>query len=295
MRVDAQQERVVVQHLLEVRDDPLAVHAVAGEATADLVVHPATRHRPECLLRHRKRIIVTGERVVAEQELQHHRRRELGCSREPARSLVELPPQRRDCLREILGRGQESIRRQGRANAQCVHDALSGGEHIVTTVPPCLGKAVQQLREGRQSVARLGREVGAGVEGSAIVVDEHRHRPAPMARQAHGGVHVDGVDVGPLLAVDLDAHEVVVEQAGDGLVLEGLVRHDVAPVAGAVAHRDEDRDVTPAGLRERLLTPLPPVHGVVCVLLEIGTRGVRQAIGHHSSSRIRLDVIRLRM
>ena len=52
--------------------------------------------------------------------------------------------------------------------------------------------------------------------------------------------HIDAVDVGALLAVDLDADEEVVHQAGGLLVFERLALHHVAPVAGGVADGDED-------------------------------------------------------
>ena len=45
--VDPHQQRLVVEHLLEVRHEPLAIDRVAGEAAADVVVHPAGRHRVE--------------------------------------------------------------------------------------------------------------------------------------------------------------------------------------------------------------------------------------------------------
>ena len=41
LAVDADEQRLVVEHLLEVGDEPLTVGRVAGEATADVVVHPA--------------------------------------------------------------------------------------------------------------------------------------------------------------------------------------------------------------------------------------------------------------
>ena len=47
MEVDARQQRLVVQHLLEVGHQPLAVDRVAGEPAADVVVHAARRHRVE--------------------------------------------------------------------------------------------------------------------------------------------------------------------------------------------------------------------------------------------------------
>ena len=90
-------------------------------------------------------------------------------------------------------------------------------------------------------VARLGREVGAGVERHPLGREEGVQRPAAAAGHRLDGLHVDRVDVRALLAVDLDADEALVHQRRDLGVLEGLALHHVAPVAGRVADRDEDR------------------------------------------------------
>ena len=45
--VDAYQQSLVVEHLLEVRYEPFAIGRVAGEPAADVVVHAARRHRIE--------------------------------------------------------------------------------------------------------------------------------------------------------------------------------------------------------------------------------------------------------
>ncbi len=50
-----------------------------------------------------------------------------------------------------------------------------------------------------------------------------------------------GVEVGTLLAIDLDRHEVGVEVGGRRLVLERLPLHDVTPMAGGIADGEEDR------------------------------------------------------
>ncbi len=52
VQVHAEQERVVVQHLLEVRHGPRRVDGVAREPAAELVVHPAAGHRLEGAFRH---------------------------------------------------------------------------------------------------------------------------------------------------------------------------------------------------------------------------------------------------
>jgi hypothetical protein len=78
--------------------------------------------------------------------------------------------------------------------------------------------------------------------------------------------HVEGVDVGALFAVDLDRYEVLVEELSDGLVLEGLVGHDVTPVTGRVTNGEEHRAITFGGLVERVLAPRAPRHGIVNVV-----------------------------
>ena len=99
----------------------------------------------------------------------------------------------------------------------------------------------QHLLERRQPVPRLRREVGAAEERLARRRQEHRHRPAAVPGQRDDGVHVDRVEVGPLLAVDLDRDEVLVQHARGQLVLERLPLHHVAPVARGVADREQDR------------------------------------------------------
>ena len=115
-------------------------------------------------------------------------------------------------------------------------------------------------------MAWLRRVVGAAEKRLSLRREEDGHRPAAVPRQRDDGVHVQRVDVGPLLAVDLDVHETLVHDRGRLVVLERLVLHDVAPVAGGVPDGEEDRLVLVPRLGERLLAPRVPVHRVVGVL-----------------------------
>jgi len=144
-----------------------------------------------------------------------------------------------------------------------------------------LAHALQQFGKRRHAVARGAREIRAAEERQLVGREEHGERPAAASLREHRlGDLVDLVDVGPLLAVDLDVHEVVVHHPRDGRVLEGFVRHDVAPVARGVADREQDRLAGALRLRERLLAPGMPVHGVVGVLLEVGAGFAGEAVGH---------------
>jgi hypothetical protein len=95
------------------------------------------------------------------------------------------------------------------------------------------------------------------------------------------------VHIGALFAVDLDADKMVVEKRGDGGRLERFVFHHMAPVAGRVTDREEDRLVLRARLGEGLLVPGKPVDGIIGVLKQVGrffageTVGVRRRLGRH--------------
>ena len=67
--------------------------------------------------------------------------------------------------------------------------------------------------ERRQPVARRVREVRAAVERAPVGRQEDAHRPAAAAGHRLDRRHVDLVEVGPLLAVDLDRDEVPVQLA----------------------------------------------------------------------------------
>ena len=86
MEVDPGELGVVVEHLLEVRDEPDRVGRVAVEAAAELVVDPAVGHRVERPPRDRERPRVAGRGRAPEEELDRHRLGELRARRPSRRS-----------------------------------------------------------------------------------------------------------------------------------------------------------------------------------------------------------------
>ena len=146
----------------------------------------------------------------------------------------------------------------------------------------------QHIDEARPAVARLVGEIGAAPERLGVGGEEHGQRPAAMLAKLVQRRHVDGVDVGTLLAVDLDVDEEVVHHLRGGVVLEALMGHDMAPMAGGIADREQDRLPRALGLGERLRPPGPPMHRVVLVLEEIGARLAAKAI--LARRRIRLGI-----
>ncbi len=62
------QERVVVEHLLEVRNQPPRVGRVAVESAADLVVHAAGRHFLHRQRGHLQKLLVARAAVMAKEK-----------------------------------------------------------------------------------------------------------------------------------------------------------------------------------------------------------------------------------
>src|SRR5690606_18658657 len=92
---------------------------------------------------------------------------------------------------------------------------------------PQVVDATAQVGEGDHAAARGAREVGAAEEGAAVGGEEDGHGPAALTGQGLDRLHVDLVDVGTLLAVDLHVDEQLVHAGRNGGVFERLVRHDV--------------------------------------------------------------------
>ena len=221
---------------------------------------------------------------MAKQRREHRRARELRRGAEAAVTGVERFREPGRDGRQQFGwlRRRGGSRHGGGPTCHLAHrggDARRGGLHLGAPLAPAPGQEQQHLPERRPPVHLPRREVGAGVERLPPGGQEHRHRPAAGAGDRLHHAHVDAVHVGPLLAVDLDVDEVLVQHCRRRLVLERLVLHHVAPVAGGVADRHEHRLVGGGRRGERLVAPRIPVDRVVGVLQQVGAALVDQAVG----------------
>ena len=108
----------------------------------------------------------------------------------------------------------------------------------------------------------------------------------PAALLAHQGQRmlVDLVEIRPLLAIDLDVDKELVHQLGDRRILEALMRHDMAPMAGGIADRQQDRLVRRLGGAKRRLAPGLPMHRIVLVLQQVGAGLLAEAVLVHGGS-----------
>jgi len=120
-------------------------------------------------------------------------------------------------------------------------------------------------------LAHLGEKIGVMLfqfsDPSLIELFLGRFRPSTLLRRTR-----------PLLPIHLDGDEVLVEDLRHILSFERLALHHVAPVAGRVAHGQEDRLVLLPGLSERLRPPGVPVDRVARMLEQVGAVFVDQPV-----------------
>ena len=130
------------------------------------------------------------------------------------------------------------------------------------------------------------REIGTGKEGPPVVVHKDGEGPTPGAGRCLADRHINLVDIGSLLAVHFYGNEVLVEQLGHLVVLEGLVLHYVTPVAGRVSDGKEYGLIFLAGFPKSLLPPGIPIHRVFGMLQKIGAFFPCKMIGHRGSPKV---------
>ncbi len=178
VEVRGNEQRVVVEHLLEVRDEPVRVDRVAMEPAADEVVHAPGGHPVE-----RRRSTISSL-AVTEQELEHDARREL---RRVARSR---PTAGRTAPKPRIASPSSDSGRAARTTALGARrrDGLDELSRVARDVGApsryASRNGLEHLPEARQPVTRLGREVRAAEERLALGREEDGHRPAAVPGQA---------------------------------------------------------------------------------------------------------------
>ena len=272
-----EQRGIVVEHLLEMRHQPFGIGGVAGEAAAQMIVDAALAHAPQ---RDIDRLAIAGIAAALPGAPEQLEDRHLGKFRRPADAAMDEI----DLLQQALGNAVEDLRPDARARlgqSELAQRLLQRGDvlgHLLGIAVIGVGDGAQHLGEARPSPALLRREIGAAPEGMAVGGQEHGERPAALLAEQGESRLIDGIEVGALLAVDLDVDVEVVHERGRRLALEALMGHDMAPVAGGIADGEQDRLLLGLGLGQRLGSPGLPMHGIVLVLQQIRARLLAQPV-----------------
>ena len=276
-RQQLQELCVVVKHLLEMRHQPALVHRVARKAAAEVIVNAALTHAIQRMLDRLEKARIAGACAGPPKHLQNRRLRKLGRAAQAAIDRIEH-------IADLLRGGVELAHTDGDfvRRARLIGEPCQQRRAVLLDLFRLLAEQprhlAQNIGESRPPVALLLGKISSAPHRLRLRREKHGQRPAALLAQQMQRVHVDLVDVRPLLAVDLDVDEQLVHHGGCAFVLERLVRHHVAPVAGGVADREQDRPIAALGLGQGLRPPLPPVHRIVLVLQQIGRGRGGQAI-----------------
>ena len=128
-------------------------------------------------------------------------------------------------------------------------------------------------------MASSGRKVRAAVKRPSVGKQKDSEGPAtPAGHGGHGGL-VARIHIGALIAIHFDGDVQAIDQLGQTRIVITLAIDDVAPVAPDRADVQQDGLVFGARASEGLRTPFLPSHGLVRRGMQIGTCGVRQAVG----------------
>ena len=284
--VVAQKLRIVVEHLLEVRNNPALVDAVAMKASRELIVDAAARHFFE-----RREEGFAGGLVVAahghlEQQVERRRMRKLGLRTEASVARIELADDR---SRNFLNQSQRKTAARGKALVVLDggHHAGGGFERLVAALAPHLRHGHQDAPHARPAVAIVARNVRAAKVGSAVGREKRGQRPSALpADGRHRGL-VARIHVGPLVAIHFHGDKKPVDERRDLRVFVRFTIHDVAPVAPHRADVEQDGFVLGLGARKRSLAPRMPVDGLVARRAQIGRCCVFQLIAGDGGSGLR--------
>ena len=175
------------------------------------------------------------------------------------------------------GRGRASVPTGTRSPGIVVRRAMAASQrvglalHLAAPVAPGLVDGVEHAAEAGRAVGIAGREVRPAEERTAVGGEEHRHRPPAATGHGLDRLHVDGVDVGSLLPVDLDGHEAGVEHRRPSR-RPRTTRGPSRDTSGTPSTRPTASTgrSSAAGPGEGLVAPRVPVDRVVGVLAEVG-------------------------
>ena len=211
-------------------------------------------------------------------------RRELGRGAEAAVFRVVRPHKLRACL---PGQGRAGVRfGRGRRGGDALsapqqrQDLVRRAQELFPPVRPPVRNRPEQAGKARHPVPGVRRKVRAGVKRALVRRHEHAHGPAAAAGKRLAKRHVHAVDIRAFLPVHLDGNKMFVEYGRGLFIRKALARHDMAPVAGAVADAQEHRLVLFCRAFKSLSAPGIPIHRIVRMLQQIRAGRILEPIGH---------------
>src|SRR6185437_14018034 len=257
-------------------DEPLLIRGVTGKAAAQLIVDAAADHLVETQTGLVQRGGMPGIVIVVQQIPD---RKGLG----KFWGAAKASPHRIGGLEKMFAdlngyRGIDTAVFDGTAaGMRSANPKRSCGSHmfrkrgslVLYLAPPFpegFRYTGEDLPPGVPVVDRAGWEIGAPIKGAGIGGQKDIERPAAAARDRLHRIHVNMIQIGTLLPVDLDVDEMLVHVPGSLRVFETFPLHDMAPMTRGIPDAHQDRFVLLAGRLQGLFPPGIPVHRVMGML-----------------------------
>ena len=255
------------------RNRPVGVYGVTGEATAQLIENTAFAHALERetgdVACRALDLCAAVFHTSAQAKVDHLRMRKFWCRTEAATFRVErarhLLVARIDWLSRKLTR-----RHIGRDPVERGNQLLVLRADFALMVAKILRHAAQQIAEAWQTVTRRFRKISATKKRFGFRREKHGQRPATGALCQHrmrGLINL--VNIGPLFAIHFNVDKFFVHDCRDAVIFKRLVRHHVTPVTRRIAYREQDRLTGFAGHLQRLRPPFLPMNGILGMLLQV--------------------------
>ena len=262
------------------RHVPVAIDRIAVESSCQEIANSAIGHAIQRVADQLpfSRVQALGIRYFQEKgEVARHR--ELGSAAETTPLLIELTDELfQTLIRDVPVQSISPIASRRRQGTYRLGKTIALLDQFGPPRLPKLANSFEQRRETHSTIPVFRREVGSTVEGLQIGRQPNAHRPPSTAgRRLYEG-HVNPIDIGALLAVDLHIDEAIVHQFRSRIALEALVSHHMTPVTSRVADRQEYRNVPSLRFLESRFAPLLPVDWIARVLQQIGGTTVSQSV-----------------
>lgn len=251
------------------RDKPGFVGGVARKSATEVIIDAALRDGLEgfecCGLEGRAALVM---RLLPEEGKQGGLRK-FGCS---AQAAVFGVAGVGDCMGGLgdFGEGWNFCVRLCGGLPEMAGQGVTAGDGAVTVGVPQVADGGENLQKAGSAITWFGWEVGATPEGFEVWCQEHGERPTALLSHCMQGCHIESVNIRALFAVELDVDVVFVHESCDLGVLETLMCHDVAPMAGGISAGEENGPVGVARSCEGGWPPAIPVDWVCRMLEEVG-------------------------
>ena len=267
---------IVVEHFFKMRHEPSLVGRIARIAAAEMIVDAAFGHFGQRQFDEIAVGRVGQPRAGAPEQFENGRIRKFRRPGEAAMDGVDeagdLRRETSNCARLIPPPPPRRTFGKFVADDVCILRDPRGLR------AKGFGNRFQHAHEGRPAIVRDLGKISAAPERFASWRQEHGQGPAAAFAKSVQSRHINMIDIGALLAIDLDVHEKLVHHGRGRFVLKTFMRHHMAPMAGGIADREQNRLIYRLRFRERRRAPHPPMHGILGVLQKIRARGLAKLV-----------------